>query len=166
MSSTLEGGAPRTREPVFFIPPVVLGSSSLSSRSMGSRALSETARDQIYLDWGFVPGRFTVCDRAAMDRRIWRTRAGQRSRRARQGPADSATCGVLDGGLTALRRRSPTRCCMAPGPMSGSTASGSSPSGRRSRVVSASARFLAFFFVTAFAGALAHWLPPPTRPSR
>jgi membrane associated rhomboid family serine protease len=52
---------PRRREPAFFVPAtvIVLVLGLLAIQGAIS-FIGEQARDQIYFDWGFVPGRFTA----------------------------------------------------------------------------------------------------------
>ena len=76
------GGAPQVREPIFFIPAVVLAFVvALLGAHAVLMAFSEAVRDQIYFDWGFVPGRFTGAVAPQWIRRAHRARR-QRSQRA------------------------------------------------------------------------------------
>jgi membrane associated rhomboid family serine protease len=153
------GGAPRASEPIFFIPAVVLAFVVLL---LGTHAVlsafSEAARDQIYFDWGFVPGRFTAAVAPQWIRQLVE-RAGSDSS-ALAAARLLRDAGALDDGagyptlLTySLLHASWTHVglntmwMLTFGP----------PVARRFGPL----RFVLFFFFTAIAGALAQWISAP-----
>jgi len=162
MNSTLEGGAPRTREPMFFIPPVVLALVVALLAIQGAlQFFDETARDQIYLDWGFIPARFT-----AWIAPQW---IAELAGRAASDPDSLAKArlirdmGVLDSGprfATFLSYAWLHGSWAHVGINSIWIVAFGPPVARRFGI----ARFLAFFVFTSLAGAAAHWLATPLEP--
>lgn len=159
MQSSSLGAAPRASEPMFFIPAVVL---AFVVALLGAHAVllafSEAARDQIYFDWGFVPGRFTAAvapqwihelvERAASDPDAL---AAARLLRDTGALSDGAgfstllTYSLLHASWTHVGLN--TMWMLTFGP----------PVARRFGPL----RFALFFFFTAIAGALAHWIAAP-----
>ena len=159
MNGNLLGGAPQVREPIFFIPAVVL---AFVVALLGTHALlsafSEAVRDQIYFDWGFVPGRFTGAVapqwiRALIERAASDPNALAAARLLREtgvlndgaGFPTLATYALLHGSWAHVGLN--TMWMLTFGP----------PVARRFGPL----RFFVFFFFTAIAGALAQWISAP-----
>ncbi len=159
MSRTPLEGQPRVREPLFFIPPVVLvfvfGLIAIHGLV---QMLSESQRDFVYFDWGFVPGRFTaVVAPSWIADLVARAGNDDNALNAARMLRDSGALGDGSGLVTlssyALLHGSWAHVgvnsiwLVAFGP----------PVARRFGAL----RFTLFFFFTAAAGALAHWLSAP-----
>jgi len=152
-------GAPRPREPMFSIPGVVIGLVALllAIHAVVSFVGLQT-QDDIYTQWGFIPGRLTISlwpDRLAAllarsnddaqalaQARMWReTTAGDPGMRL----WTLATYALLHVSWTHVAMNSVWIVAFGP------------PVARRFGTV----RFLLFFAVTAIVGALAHWAYAP-----
>lgn len=149
-------GLPRPREPILFVPAVVLALIfALLAIHAGLQWLDEAARDDIYVDWGFSPLRLTlalqpgwVTDLVARSHTdpdaLALARVIRDSGFLQGGPRiwTLATYAFLHGSWTHVG----VNCIwlVAFGP----------PIARRL----GTARFLIFFVATSLGGALAHWL--------
>ncbi len=159
MLDFVSGAASRSREPIFSIPAVivVLVGALVAIHAIVSIAGGET-RDMIYIEGGFIPGRFTISvwpERLAEllarsnysadalnQARLWReTTAGHSGLK----PWTLVTYALLHVTWTHVAMNSIWIVAFGP------------PVARRFGAV----RFVLFFVATAVAGALAHWTVAP-----
>jgi membrane associated rhomboid family serine protease len=150
---------PRRREPIFFVPATVIVFVLVLLAIQGAMSvIGEETRDQIYFDWGFVPGRFTatvapgwiagLIGRSSVDpQALAQARLLRDVGALNDGPKlyTLATYALLHGSWAHVGLNSVWLFAFGP------------PVARRFGAI----RFTLFFFVTAIMGAIAHWAFSP-----